>query len=107
MKRSSIRFTKRIKVRDSAEERILHLEKLNDMLLQQYVVQDNINKGLLGRIAGETKKRTKMRGEVVDRFALMAEEIHELRFQVKKAESTMEEMIVNMNTMEEVLEDLA
>lgn len=107
MKRSNIRFTKRVKVRNGDEERILYLEKLNDMLLQQYVVQDNINKGLIGRITGETKKRTKMRTDMVDRFASMVEEIKELRFQIKTGASTMENMMVNMNTMEEVLEDLS
>ena len=67
MKRSNIRFTKRIKVRGSVEERLLHMEKLNELLLKQYVVQDNINKGLLGRITGDTKKRNKMHDDVVVR----------------------------------------
>ena len=56
MRRKNLRFNKRLRVRDSVEERLVYAEKLNDLMMRQYVIQTNINKEFQGKYDGMVKK---------------------------------------------------
>jgi len=107
MRRNNQRFYNRMKVRETAEERISYLEKVKDILIRNTQVQDVINKELRGKHVSTVKKVLKLHevlktmppSDTTPKFlddCFMSETKEEL-----------EDIRGKLDVMEEILEDLS